>query len=81
MKQLLTNRDFNNSFRQLCRSYASGFPCESLASCIRECQEVLSKNRVGLDSLLVNQLFQVFLEEFSEECFCRIESLGDIRLS
>lgn len=76
MFQKVSNREFYSQFRQLCKDYSKGFPCENLASCVRDFQKVLSANRSGVDDLMVMELFQILLDEFRDECVRRIEQMG-----
>lgn len=76
MFQKVSNREFYSQFRQLCKDYSRGFPCEHLAYCVREFQQVLSANHSGVDDLMVGELFQILLDEFQEECVRRIDRMG-----
>ena len=76
MFQRVKPDEFYSQFRQLCKEYAKGFPCECLAYCVREFQDVLSANRKCIDNSYVAVLFQIMLDEFQEECVRRIEEFG-----
>ena len=72
----LSNAEFSARFRSLCREYVLCFPCECLASCVPDFQQVLSENRNGVSSFFVESLFSILLEEFQKECVRRIASFG-----
>ena len=76
MFQRIKPDEFYSQFRQLCNEYAKGFPCENLASCVRQFHDVLKHNRKTIDDLMVMEIFQIMLDEFQEECVRRIEEFG-----
>lgn len=76
MFQRIKPDEFYSRFRQLCKDYAKGFPCENLSFCVRQFEGVLSANRKGIDDLMVKELFQIMLDEFRDECVTRIEEFG-----
>lgn len=69
---------FHTNFRRLIRERCRVVPCETLAFHTRECQGILLANEKGIDSLLVREIFQIFLEECQAECLARIEEIGDM---
>lgn len=73
----INHRDFFSRFRGLCREYAEGFPCENLAFCVRQFEEVLENNRRTIDDGMVLDIFQVMLEEYRDACVRRIEAFGE----
>ena len=76
MFQRVTNDEFYLQFRALCKEYAKGFPCENLAFCVKQFQEILLSNRKGIDDSMVMEIFQILFEEFCAECVRRIEEIG-----
>lgn len=76
MFQKMAVSEFHSRFRELCRDYAKCFPCENLAFCVRQFEDVLKHNRKTIDDLMVMEIFQIMLEEYRDECVSRIEQMG-----
>ena len=76
MYQRIRPDEFYSRFRQLCKDYAKGFPCENLSYCVRQFEDILKHNRKTIDDLMVMDIFQIMLEEFRDECVRRIEEFG-----